>query len=76
MKKKITFFTLLLVFFTAFSLHAQDLPTEATFSPPNESNLLPIDQIFTVTFNEIVQMSDNQGSIYIFNLLPGGVRQP
>ncbi len=49
-----------------------DIPTEAILTPANDSNLLPADQIFTVTFNELVQITDTNGEITIFNPLTNG----
>ena len=44
------------------------VPTQGTLNPANASNLVPIDQTFTVVFNELVQFSSAPESIFIFDL--------
>lgn len=52
---------------------AQDItPPTATVFPESGTQLLPVDQVFTVTFDEIVELTDPDNGVVIFEPLPSG----
>ena len=59
-------------FTTASDFPDNTPPTVATLSPASQTSLLPLDQVFTLTFDELVQITDTEGIITIFSPAVGG----